>query len=365
MDRFRLKNMIVWVSLFVVGSGLAFSQGRMQNNIFAAGLNIGFIEEGIEIHGISPQLVQEYNRFRDNIAGCLDNIIGDYTAPFDPSSLKQIAHQVRAFDFNSPRMNPHHKAVYFNGVMYRIRTSLALTFGMRGQGAEGMNAEPTCDSAVLEYGYFFGRGWVSCIAGNRSRMNPAVSGLNNAIRKGVSCRERLGCAFPPLSEWKKIELNPNSSPQDFQRILPLVRQLFQNGQPMFSGPIRVPSSVVSAGVDISGSWGYLHPNGTTYFWYDVRREGNEFVGRARELSAGQIVNEGWCWPDKLDNFRVSATPVRINGINGQVYVGKKCLLGAVPVDFRIIVVDANRIFDQFVSHKTGQWSKPTPRVRMR
>lgn len=279
MIRSCFRWLLAFVVLMTVLSGSVFSQGQMQVNIFFAGLNIGMIEEGIELRGLSPELIRDYSRLRDNAAACLDLIIAEFRAPFDPSALKQVVRQVRSFDFASTRMNDQHKAVFFNGTLFKTRTSLALTFGMRGQGAESMNAEPTCDSSLLECGYFMGKAYGAAFMKNRIRQNAARSGLNNAISKGINCAQRLGCTFPTSEQWRSLGLNAESTAEDYQRAFPKVRDIILNRLVGAGGPFMTPSSPPALLVSGSYQVSTTATAGSTYTGvFRIRVNGGRITG---------------------------------------------------------------------------------------
>ncbi len=271
----------------------------MRRTIFRLGFTLGEDNALMVQRGDDPSIRRLV--MPDGAAGWLKLIIFDYQPPYDPTSLNRVVIKLEEFAPQVAKMKKEKIAGFYQGIMEQVRQSLALTYRIESPGK--LNAEPTCDSYLLDLGYHLGRYSVFVPEGNSEGKSDALKGIKDALGMGQECVVRLRCAFISMDDWNSLNLAGAVTGLDLYRFRDkLIEKIFALASPTdaLAGTPSVPP-----GDPILGD--YTH--------FAVTREGNEFICRVTtnawgEAARGKVL------------FRLGTQPQTKPGVNHPVYIGQ-------------------------------------------
>ena len=271
----------------------------MRRTIFKLGFTLGEANALIVQNADDPTARQ---MIKWNAAGTLVRlIIFDYQPPFNPDGLNQVLIRLKDLEPQLKGMKKGKIAAFFKDTKDQVWQSLALTYGKESRGR--LNAEPTCDSCLLDLGYHCGRFSVFLPEGNSEGKSDALKGIDQALSTGRQCAERLRCAFISMDDWNSLNLaGATSVPDVFHIRDQLEEKIFGLASPAnaLAGTPSVPP-----GDPILGD--YTH--------FAVTKEGNEYICRVTtnawgEAAKGRVL------------FRLGTRPQSKPGVNHPVYTGQ-------------------------------------------
>ena len=218
----------------------AYSQEGMQRDILGAGMLLGINETMLELNSDSNEILGRVEQNRVSLISRLNKIITNYQAPFSSKAMQDVRDKLKGFDVKS-RMPNSNKAFFFKKVYSKMKEALAMTYSTGKDGKDGFNKELTCDSALLDLAYYFGKGWVNAQYNNKSGLLAARKGMKQARVEGLECAEKLGCSFFTRSFLDGLNLDSLNTASEFKAAAEQMNSLSGNTTGS-KGDVKVPST---------------------------------------------------------------------------------------------------------------------------
>ncbi len=227
---------------------LAAAQGDAQRHILDAGINLGWAVGIVQSDGgvtaaNQAEIGGDLARARAHVAALRQQVS---SPPYDRSRFSAVERQIGQLANRIGGMGQGEATQQLHQVRANLRDALRVFLSARTGRLE---QSPTCDSAILDVGFYFGQGHTSSQRGNTAGERRARDYLRRAIDAGEASSRRLACPFGGAG-YRGLPMMSTPTPPAYAQSLPRAQQITApgtGGGGATATPPAPPTAVPAAG----------------------------------------------------------------------------------------------------------------------